>query len=521
MKKRAQLPNAQTYTIIFRGCAQSVHPKTAVGEAMRIYRSMLQENSRIKPNTIHFNAVIDCCARAGDIENMFSIVDTANEGLRSPNNLTFTMILNALHRDVVQPHKANRDSGADPEAQALQETQHQEAIAVAIRRAKLVWEDVIRGWKKGQIIVDEELVCAMGRLLLQGKAEDNRAILDLLEQTMQLPMAIQTRPQLAEAGGSAVGGSGKEGEDEARTKPSPAVAVEPVKAAPSKSLAWARPGRNSLSLVMMTITNLNTTSMGPHYWKLFTKTHGVEPDNDNYNRYLRVLRNGRASGRAAAVMGEIPAKMATEKTFRLAFSTCIHDNLNKNAFSHALAIMSVMSKTLRTPDPRSLRMFLQAATGNFRHFQQQAETDPVGARMALGRQLVVAVDRLWEPFGILNRSFSYPAERSNSPEELWTRQRDQRLESLATARRMMATMDKVVSEHMAEPDVLQIVRTRRNILNRHITRAYDKMNEMDANVDRTAPRRVPRPARDFEDIPTPSWSRSYERRRPFSEPAEE
>ena len=62
MKKRAQIPNAKTYTIIFRGCAQSLHPKLAVSEATRIYNFMLNLGS-LKPNTIHMNAVLEVCAR--------------------------------------------------------------------------------------------------------------------------------------------------------------------------------------------------------------------------------------------------------------------------------------------------------------------------------------------------------------------------------------------------------------------------------------------------------------------------
>jgi pentatricopeptide repeat protein len=95
MKKRGQLPDARTYTIIFRGCAVSLHPALAVAEAMRIYNTMLNTD-RIKPNTIHLNAVLDVCARAGDIDAMFAIANSANEGLRLPNNQTFTIILNAL-----------------------------------------------------------------------------------------------------------------------------------------------------------------------------------------------------------------------------------------------------------------------------------------------------------------------------------------------------------------------------------------------------------------------------------------
>ena len=97
MKKRAQQPNAQTFTIIFRGCALSQHPKVAVSEAVKLYQNMLSVG-RIKPNTIHLNAVLQVCAKASDLESMFSILTSSDDPLRSPNNLTYTTILNALRR---------------------------------------------------------------------------------------------------------------------------------------------------------------------------------------------------------------------------------------------------------------------------------------------------------------------------------------------------------------------------------------------------------------------------------------
>ncbi len=63
MKKRGQPPNAQTYTILFRGFAKSQHPTLAVSEAVRIYTTML-DSPRLPLNTIHLNAVLEVCARA-------------------------------------------------------------------------------------------------------------------------------------------------------------------------------------------------------------------------------------------------------------------------------------------------------------------------------------------------------------------------------------------------------------------------------------------------------------------------
>lgn len=645
MKKRAQRPNAQTFTIIFRGCAQSLHPKTAVAQAVKMYTNML--NSDLKPNTIHMNAVLECCARAGDLDSMFTIIKTANDRLRAANNLTYTIVLNALR---YQPPKNELD---DPDVQDV-EVQHEEKqkIAVAIDRAKAVWDEVMRKWIKGKITVDEELVCAMGRSLLPGTKSDNADIFALLDQTMRLPnlypgrtesktskpppsnsgtsegvepldsegvepaqskggapavvegtgepvervdseaanlasseTTIQEGSEMIQAEGSeqakqessepanllgsgetsneeggepdrVEGGelakveSGKpaklegskttipedselvtaEGSETAKSEGSesalPGVSEttdiesrEPAKleasgpteaegqdgAAPGGSdsskvlrktssrtfktpanapLLLPRPRNNTLSLVLDALINLNVPSLGTLYWKLLTGEFTVKPDRDNYHRYLRLLRNGRASARAADVVKHMPRELANEKTFRLAFSACVADNLNHHAYQNACSILTVMLEVLHVPDAQALRMFLQAATGNFHRFQKMAETDEQAARLGLGTQLIGAVDRLWEPFRVLNSAKSYPTGNYRSPEEEWAKTRPTRMEILKLARRMLATMDKVVTERMAPDNALGILKSRRVVLTRYVTRSYGKINERDEQLKR-------------------------------------
>lgn len=108
MKKRGQIPNAKTYTVIFRGCAGSLHPKLAVSEATRIYNFMVK-HATLKPNTIHMNAVLEVCARARDIESLFTVLSTANTGIRTPDSCTYTIVLNALRHEAVDAKKLGTD----------------------------------------------------------------------------------------------------------------------------------------------------------------------------------------------------------------------------------------------------------------------------------------------------------------------------------------------------------------------------------------------------------------------------
>ncbi|KAK0711547.1 hypothetical protein B0H67DRAFT_585655 [Lasiosphaeris hirsuta] len=451
MKKRAQLPDARTYTIIFRGCAQSIHPKLAVSEAVRIY-STLMANERIKPSTIHLNAVLEVCARAGDIDSMFTIAQTANNGLRAPNSQTYTIILNGLR------HKpdVSRCSG-------LSEEQIETNNMHSIEKAKAIWDDIIFRWKSAKLVIDEELVCSMGRLLMSGDRRDKDSILELLEQTMALPRFDK----------GAIPGSVN------TTTATTAAYKKPHPRSPSASSAInPKPGRNTLSLIMMSLQETKKTSLAPKYWGHLTKVHNVEPDKDNYNRYLKVLQVGRASEKMANTIVAMPPAFFSPMTFRTGFSTCIHDELSPHAFQNACRIFDVMIAKTRYPDPLAMRLFLQSARGNVRHHYEKHSKDEQAAKLSLGRQIVAGVDRLWQPFRILMSSFSYPEKPAKSPLGAWQMAEGDVAEAMATARRMIAAMDKVTFEGMADDEICKILKTRRSILNRLVERYYEKEQKM-------------------------------------------
>ncbi|TPX08983.1 uncharacterized protein E0L32_009562 [Thyridium curvatum] len=467
MKKRGQLPNAQTYTVIFKGCAQSPHAKLGVAEATRIYYSMLNSD-RIKPNTIHMNAVLQVCAKAGDIESLFNIVNTTNDTIRAPSNLTYTTILNALRANTVRPYTRPGDAGdVHPR---LEETQS------SIQRAKAVWEDAISRWRKGQITIDEELVCAMGRILLLGSFKDNDDVLSLIEQTMNIPRL--DKPELA----SPAGQKSPDG-TAAPAGPAATTANKSFKSVQLSHALFAHPGRNSLSLILTSLGATRKTSLAIRYWDLFTSKHGIEPDSENWYRMLRVLRTGHASEKTAELLQRMPPRLMEPKTFQLAMATCVSDNLNDHAFANAGKILDVMMKNLTPPDPQTLRQYLRVAMANHRKFRVQAEGGDVeGSKFAFGRQIMRAVDRLWEPLRLVRNSLSYPETPTSSPEEAWGQQYNERREVIALSRRITAALDKVITEGMASPEDLKMLKTRRNVLSRSITRFYEMREEMEPNL---------------------------------------
>ncbi|KAI4130523.1 MAG: hypothetical protein LQ347_003335, partial [Umbilicaria vellea] len=103
-------------------------------------------------------------------------------GAGAADNLTFTIILNAVR------HAAWIFDGSKISETSEDTAKRRHRAAMEGRR---MWDDVIRRWRKGDIWIDEELVCAMGRLLLISRhPQDLDAVLSLVEQTMAIPRAI-------------------------------------------------------------------------------------------------------------------------------------------------------------------------------------------------------------------------------------------------------------------------------------------------------------------------------------------
>lgn len=493
MKKRAQIPNAKTYTIIFRGCAHSLHPKLAVAEATRIYNFMIKSGS-IKPNTIHMNAVLEVCARAGDLESLFTVLATSNSGLRCPDAHTYTIVFNALRYDVSNAGKANLGLIDDDVKREIQKN---------IQRASSIWADVIENWRSARLIIDDHLVCAMGRILSTGDYKNNESVLELLEQTMQIPRFDKPNAKLPPVPNPLSNPETTAAPEDAAAPITEAAAAKPPapeQAAPDtkdmtakarRTLAetkakatplYARPGNRTLSLVLTALTNTRKTASAPKYWSYFRDHLNVVPDAENHFCYLRALALGHASAHVAAHIASLPTPLLSPVTFRRGLSACVNDNLNKDAFKHASQIFDVMTTKQRYPDALSMRLYLQVARASTRHFYEPSPSAG-GGKPAHGRQLILALDRMWEPFRILSGSLSYPEAATRSPEAERDAKRGDMQEVLATARRMTAAIDRVVNDdEMVDggsagerKQMVKLLRTRRAVLQRWIERCLAKL----------------------------------------------
>ncbi len=461
MKKRAQTPNAKTYTIIFRGCASSLHPKLAVAEATRLYNFMMKHPA-VKPNTIHMNAALAVCARAGDMESLFTVLATSNDSTRAPDATTYTIVLNALRYDARAAGKANF---------GLADADVKREVQKSIQQASRIWADVVAAWKGAKMPMDEYLVCAMGRVLTAGDYKDNESVLELLEQTMQIPRFDKPKVKLPAM------------PDPGPTDMSPKAQQTPAKSTAKTDLRYPQPGTKTLSLVLTALTNTRKTASAAKYWSYLTRDLGVTPDHENYFCYLGALASGHASAQVAALIEEMPQNILGPITFRRGFSVCVGDNLNPTAFENACRILDVMTATQRYPDALALRLYLQAARANTRHFYEQPDAPDAG-NPEHGRQIMAAIERMWEPFRILSGSLSYPPTATRSPQEELDKKRGDMQEVMATGRRMIAAIDRAVTDQLVtEPKSVKLLRTRRAVLQRQVERWIAKIYPEGAPAD--------------------------------------
>lgn len=409
MKKRAQTPDAYTFMTLFRGFSWNTrYPKT-LEQTLSIYHSMFADTSPVKPSIAHTNAVLKVCAFTGDIDAMFGVAARLpTKGKGAPDTLTFTVIVNAIR------NKAREDTKGQAVTASLVERQR-----AAVLQGRRIWGEIRDRWETGDLHMDEELVCAVGRLLLTGNtSQDSDDILSLVEMTMGVPRQIPrlgdpARKTYVEQQKAMQTLKAENLDDNLETLLPPEeeaaeVEEEEITHTPTAESRLAqqdaeslnpfaplskflpeqyriRPGENTLSLVLEACTSLRLYRPAQDYWGLLTSpdNYNITPDQANYHAYLRLLRFQRASKLSLEIVEEMargtlvaPAKphhrrsappQATPpvqaKTFRIALSACVRDKMNPNALGYAQRLVRLMTDTLEDPDPTCLISLLTVALG--------------------------------------------------------------------------------------------------------------------------------------------------------------
>ena len=382
MKKRGHKPEAQTYTIMLRGYRQNVKKPNAVQQAISVYDSMSAANSAVTPNTIHTNALLNVCARAHDVDSLWKVAGKLpDRGPGAPDNVTFTTILQGLSAEI-QKRAVDRGGrmGSDFDPQPL--------FNGVITDARKLWLDITARWRKGQLYVDESLVCAMGRLLmLSDDKQTLNDVLNLVHQTMNIPKMPE-----AAGGDLSMETLGLDGLNTDEQRPStidvPArstggLVSSSIQADAANTSVHAAPGTNTLSMLIETATSLREVKLGKYYWDLLTSQNGpyqVVPDHQNIMAYMRLLRVSRASRAVLDLLREerseeLQSSLMVRGTFVIAMSTCLRDKNNPNVFETASRIMDLMQESNDKDErddsssmgqklrfsPKVLRMYLEIA----------------------------------------------------------------------------------------------------------------------------------------------------------------
>ncbi|KAI5300130.1 acetyl-CoA hydrolase, partial [Ascosphaera pollenicola] len=384
MKKAGTKPNPRTYTIMLSGLANSSSPK-AVNLAYSIYRSLSDPRSGVPPSTIHHNALLEVCARHGNLESLWKVIEELPEtGPGSPDARTYTIILNAIRANV------------DKETATMNRWSQMDGILLrrkrALAEAKRIWVVVLNTWRKGRLFIDPHLVISMAKIL-QFTEEDANCwdVFKLYNQTMGIPLPDQKVNKALEIDAGVVNEHlNSSREDDGFASLFNEVSLEEIRKNAEESigekigLRQAKPTNADLTLLLQTsgtMTNTLGISIGRYYWDLLTDPKGdykITPDTHAFHEYLRLLRvarNSRESYRAIVEAKEKTPEILCHKTFIIAMSTCERDRKNPNVFMIASKLLEIMEQTQRIPTPKVLMRYAELVELVTSEEQLQARLD--------------------------------------------------------------------------------------------------------------------------------------------------
>lgn len=377
VKKRGHMPDAHTYTIMLAGLGQNAKKPTAVQEAIKMYNSMSAPNSLVRPNIIHTNAIINVCARAGDMDTLWGVTSKLPErGPGCPNRTTYTTILNALRENTIRKaaeiaNKAQRlPNPRDAQKERLA------MFAEALDHGRKLWVDISYRWRRADLVIDEQLVCAMGRLILGcGVGNDHEQVFDLVETSMNIRIPERKGRRSHESRSQEVEGEFNPKTDaDQRTEQG---LSNPSKLPLKESTVYATPSNNTLSMLLeAALLYKSRADIGKSYWYHLTNPEGrfrVEPDAANIISYLRILRRTHSSHEVYDLLSrewsdDIAKNLYRRSTFIIAFAACARDKLNPNVFETARKLLKLSEAKL---EEKAVGMFDESVALSEMHGKQR------------------------------------------------------------------------------------------------------------------------------------------------------
>ena len=498
MKKRAQVPDPYTYMILLRGIAEHAHFSQSIGKALSLYHSMASPGSHVQPSIKHTNVMLKVCARAEDMDALWGVAAKIPEdGPGAADHWTFTTILNAMRL------KAVMDT---PDGLSIEQSARRRESAII--QGRRIWDAVVQKWRAGKILIDENLTCAMGRLLLIGaRPRDWDDVFSLVQQTMGIPRLLPKlgttarglathipplrtpyTPQDMVEEDLKVTKEADEAKvpDEGEVNLEPRGEFDPVgdalqtvggtgqgyKEGSAGRLGYAKPGMNTLSLVMEATLKSVARQPAEDYWNLLTNPHGygIVPDSDNVHMYLRVLRQARASSVAIELLqnyfapgwdgtASTPARLTPmRKTFRIMLSICVRDMHNPSALENARKAIELMADSLADVDVRAVAMYLKLVSA--------ASTEV----------MLEEVRRLGPTIMNLRSFFNYSSNRRDGDEE----------DTLEVFHRLISIYDRLIHHGNLPATTIQELQERKARCTHFVTTKEGRKREFLEEKERSA-----------------------------------
>ena len=368
MKKRGQFPDSYTYMMILRGYDPKVmahspeHTHNFMLKAINIYHSMSSPTSRVRPGTMHTNAVLRLCSLAGDTDAMWGVASKIpDHGPGAADEATYSILLSAIRYGAFGGGGLREAENDHVSVEQIAPRKQQ-----AVDEGRRIWQEVIAKWRRAEIKLDESLVIEMARLLLfSSSLRDWDDIPNLVQQTMrierQLPELGSPDRKIAHIPHPEEPELPVEDEDGWISAP----ATNAFKSAsqhvsgPAPSAAWVIPGIRTLMVLISACSQMRAPKAAKAYWDKLTTEYGVEPDMGAYKEMMRMQRINRNSRGALELLKRMD--QADNVTFRLAMSCCIRNWKDPQIVDTATEVIHSMERHLETPDVRVLNDFLTLA----------------------------------------------------------------------------------------------------------------------------------------------------------------
>lgn len=346
MKKRAILPNAQTFTVLFTGLGRNAERPDAVSRAVALYESMFNDNSPMQPNIIHTNAFLTVCMRAGAADDMWPILEKLpDEGPNSPDAATYTIILQCLRTSILVPTIKDRVKHRQERKQnkKLLLDKREEVVDMGLR----VWAGVLSRFKRGKLQIDDSLVSAISALLcLSTRKEIAQQVLSLLDGFYGIARIDSYKSK---------------GPDGGRMK-----SVMPDKEDLPEFEKLPLSNR-MIGLAIESLRNAGSTVI-KKYWNLFTKTLRIEPDQESYLSYMRCFAQHRKFDYVLTILEEMvkkPDYIPNAKIFYIAMSSCGGGSAKTDSSIVAKRLLELWPehrpRNRFEQDPKLLHIYLSSA----------------------------------------------------------------------------------------------------------------------------------------------------------------